>query len=227
MSEPLEGEVVGGGAGGAGGPGRPGPGRPGGHPRIPGGTPADRFKKLWLLPVVFGAAGVVLGVLVVIWPGHTVTALTYLFGVYLLITGVYRFVAAVQLHGVDPVARVVALVLAVLSVGFGVLCLVRPFHAAATLALVVGAFWLASGALSAFGGWQRARTTPGRSPSMAGGILAAIIGLLILAFPGASLVVLAWVLGCWLIFFGASALATGLAARRMLQRARNAPLYWP
>lgn len=221
-NEPLEGEVLGRGGSGGG----PRGGRPGGRPRIAGLEPG-RWKKFWLLPVVFGAAGVVLGVLVLIWPGHTVKALTYLFGAYLLLTGVYRLVAAVQLRGVDAVARVVALVLAVLSLGFGVLCLFRPFNAAASLALVVGAFWLASGALAAFGAWQRARRAPGRSPGLAGGVVAMIVGLLILAFPGASLVVLAWVLGLWLIFFGATALAAGLTARKLLERARHAALYWP
>ena len=53
------------------------------------------------------------------------------------------------------------------------------------------------------------------------------IGLLILLFPGASLVVLAWILGLWLIFFGATAVATGLAARKLLEKARSAVLYWP
>ncbi|HEX4792013.1 MAG TPA: DUF308 domain-containing protein [Actinospica sp.] len=227
MSDPLEGEVVEPGGAGGGERASRGGGRPGGHPRIPGGLEAGRWRRMWLLPMVFGSAGVALGVLMLIWPGHTVKALTYLFGVYLLITGIYRFIAAVQLRGVDAVARVVALVLAVLSVGFGVLCLARPFHAAASLALVVGAFWLASGALSVFGARQRARNAPGRSPSMAGGVVAMIVGLLILAFPGASLVVLAWVLGLWLIFFGFSALSAGLVARRVLERARSAALYWP
>jgi uncharacterized membrane protein HdeD (DUF308 family) len=226
MSEPLEGEVVDGG-GPAGGSGGPGGGRgSGGGPRI-GGLDLGRWRRMWLLPVGFGAAGAVLGLLMLIWPGHTVTALTYLFGAYLLLTGAYRFFAAMQLHGVDAVARVVALVLAALSVGFGVLCLFRPFHAAATLALVVGAYWLASGALSAFGARQRRRGAPGRSPGMAGGVFAMIVGLLILLFPGASLVVLAWILGLWLIFFGLSAVATGLAARKLLERVRDAAMYWP
>jgi uncharacterized membrane protein HdeD (DUF308 family) len=224
MSDPLEGEVVepGPGAGdGAGG------GRPGGHPLIP----ASRWRKMWLLPVLFGAAGMALGVLVLIWPGHTVKALTVLFGVYLLLTGGYRIVAAIQLHGVDPVARMVALVLAVLSVGFGVVCLAQPFKAASSLALVVGVFWLVSGALTAFGARQRARSTPGRSPGMTGGVFAMIVGVLIMLFPGTSLVVLAWILGLWLIFFGGTALATGLAARSLLAKvkevANTAALYWP
>jgi hypothetical protein len=134
VSEPLEGEVVGRG---------PAAQQGGDGSGVPGGTGAnsaaaaevvDRWRRKWLLPVIFGAAGVVLGVLVLVWPGHTVKALTVLFGVYLLITGGYRFVAALQLKGVDAVARVVALVLAVLSVGFGLVCLARPFNAAASLA---------------------------------------------------------------------------------------------
>lgn len=222
MSDPLEGEVVGPGAeAGAGG------GRPGGHPLIPAG----RWRKMWLLPVLFGAAGIALGVLVLIWPGHTVNALTVLFGVYLLLTGGYRLVAAIQLHGVDPVARMVALVLAVLSVGFGVVCLAQPFKAAASLALVVGLFWLVSGALTAFGARQRARSAPGRSPGMTGGVFAMVVGVLIMLFPGTSLVVLAWILGLWLIFFGGTALAAGLAARKLLAKvkevANTAALYWP
>ncbi|HET9167774.1 MAG TPA: DUF308 domain-containing protein [Actinospica sp.] len=226
MSEPLEGEVVGGGPGdGAGG------GRPGGHPRIPGPLDTGRFRKMWLLPVVFGSAGIVLGLLVLMWPGHTVKALTTLFGVYLLITGGYRFIAAIQLKDVDPVARVVALVLAVLSVGFGLVCLAQPFKAAATLALVVGVFWLVSGALTVFGARQRVRAALGRAPGMAGGVFAIVVGLLIMVFPGTSLVVLAWILGLWLIFFGATALATGLVARKLLNVAKDAvdkaALYWP
>jgi uncharacterized membrane protein HdeD (DUF308 family) len=216
--QPLEGEVVGHG---------PGPQDGGGRPGVAAAEVVDRWRRKWLYPVVFGAAGVVLGVLVLVWPGHTVRALTYLFGVYLLITGGYRLLAALQLKGVDAVARVVALVLAVLSVGFGVVCLAHPFNAAAGLALVAGAFWLASGGLTAFGAWQRHRSALGRTPGMTGGFLAMFIGLLILLFPGASLVVLAWILGLWLIFFGATAVATGLAARKLLERARSAVLYWP
>jgi uncharacterized membrane protein HdeD (DUF308 family) len=219
---PLEGEVVGHGPV----PQGDGGARPGGNGAA-AAEAVDRWRRKWLYPVVFGAAGVALGVLVLVWPGHTVRALTYLFGVYLLITGGYRLVAALQLKGVDAVARVVALVLAALSVGFGIVCLAHPFNAAATLALVVGAFWLASGALTAFGAWQRHRSALGRTPGMTGGFFAMFIGLLILLFPGASLVVLAWILGLWLIFFGATAVATGLAARKLLERARSAVLYWP
>jgi uncharacterized membrane protein HdeD (DUF308 family) len=138
-------------------------------------------------------------------------------------------VTAAQLKGVEPIARAVALVLAAISVVVGILCLVDPFTTASAFAVVVGAFWLATGAILVFGSRQR-RSRPnqrGRGPGMTGGVFAMLVGVLILLFPGASLVVLAWILGLWLIVFGASAIATGLTARRLLRGVAEAPLYWP
>lgn len=236
MSEPLSGRIVEpGDQSGADGP-LPGQGPGRGPGQGPGGLASllsSKWAKAWIVPVVFGAASVVLGVLVLVWPGHTVGALTILFGLYLLITGTYRFAAAVQLHGVDPIARVVALVLAVLSVAVGVVCLINPFTTASTFAFVAGAFWFAAGAITWLGARQRRVRGPGagpaigRGPGVAGGVFSMIIGVLIMLFPGASLVFLAVVLGCWLVFFGLSAIATGFTARRLLKNVRNAVLYWP
>jgi uncharacterized membrane protein HdeD (DUF308 family) len=220
MSEPVSGRIV---------EPQDAPGS-GGGPR-PAGLLSSRWAKAWIVPVIFGAVSVALGVLVLVWPGHTVGAMTVLFGLYLLVTGVYRFVSAIQLHGVDPIARAVALVLAALSAVIGVICLIDPFSTASTFAVVAGAFWLAAGAITFFGAWQRRGRggAAGRAPGLAGGggVFSMVIGVLIMLFPGASLVFLAAVLGCWLIFFGISAVATGLAARRLLKNVRSAVLYWP
>jgi uncharacterized membrane protein HdeD (DUF308 family) len=218
MSEPLTGRVV-----------QPGeaPGGGTGPRRI--GLLSPKWARAWIVPLLFGGASVLLGVLVLAWPGHTVGALTALFGLYLLITGVYRFISAIQLHGVDPVARVVALVLAAISAVVGVVCLADPFSTASAFALVAGVFWLATGAITWFGSRQRRGrgSEAGRRAGSAGGVFAMVIGVLILLFPSASLVFLAVVLGCWLIFFGFSAIGTGLVARRLLKNVRTAALYWP
>jgi len=161
--------------------------------------------------------------------GTPFTAASRYTHVYLEHEGGYRFVAAIQLHGVDPVARVVALVLAALSIGVGVVCLIDPFSTASSFAVVAGAFWFAAGAITWFGSWQRRGhdVAAGRAPGFAGGVFSMIIGILIMLFPKSSLLFLAVVLGCWLIFFGISAFATGLAARRLLKNVERAVLYWP
>ena len=227
MSEPLSGRIVepGSGPGPDGGPG----GGPGDGPGAGRGGLPRRWARAWIVPTVFGAVSVALGVLVLVWPGHTVGALTVLFGLYLLMTGAYRFVAAIQLRGIEPVARAVALVLSALSVVVGLVCLADPFTTASTFAVVAGAFWLAAGAISMLGARQRRGRAQqaGRVPGMTGGVFSIIVGVLIILFPGTSLLFLAVVLGLWLIFFGFSALATGLTARRLLKNASTGVLYWP
>jgi uncharacterized membrane protein HdeD (DUF308 family) len=187
------------------------------------------LARAWVAPVLFGGASVVLGGLILVWPGHTVGALAVLFGLYLLLTGIYRFATAIQLRRVEPVARSVALVLSVLSVAVGVVCLIDPFKTASAFAVAVGAFWLAAGAISILGARQRRRRPlqAGRAPGRAGGVFSMVVGVLIILFPGASLVFLAAVLGVWLIFFGLSSLATGLVARKLLKSAATAAQYWP
>jgi uncharacterized membrane protein HdeD (DUF308 family) len=196
----------------------------------PGAVPSG-WSKAWLVPVVFGVLSVALGILLLAWPGHTIGAMTVLIGLYLLVVGGYRFVHAIHLHEVEPVARVVALVLAVLSVGVGVVCLIDPFNTASAFAMVVGAFWLAAGAITVLGSRQRrARRNPlqlGRSPGAAGGYTSMIIGLLIVLFPHASLLFLAIVLGLWSLIVGLSAIATGLVVRSLLKNVAAAVLYWP
>ncbi|HEV2637903.1 MAG TPA: DUF308 domain-containing protein [Actinocrinis sp.] len=221
MSEPLSGRIVDEGSG----PRVPDPGPGAG----PGGGPAPRWQRLWVVPVVFGTASVVLGLLVLFWPRHSINALTILFGLYLLITGAYRAITSVQLHGVDPLARAVALVLSALSIVVGLICLADPFNGASKFAVVAGAFWLASGAIMMLGARQRrAALGPGaRGASMAGGGFAFVVGLLIVLFPGASLLFLAVVLGIWLLVVGLSALTAGLTARRLLKNVAHAALYWP
>jgi uncharacterized membrane protein HdeD (DUF308 family) len=224
VSEPLSGRIVDEGSGprdpGSGSSPGPGPGA---------GGPKARWQRLWLVPVLFGLASIALGLLVLFWPKHSISALTVLFGLYLLITGAYRAVTAVQLRGVDPLARAVALVLAALSIVVGLVCLADPFSGASMFAVVVGAFWLASGAIMVLGARQRrlAAGTGVRGASMAGGVFAMVVGLLIILFPGTSLLFLAIVLGVWLVVVGVSALTAGLTARRLLKNAAHSALYWP
>jgi uncharacterized membrane protein HdeD (DUF308 family) len=58
-----------------------------------------------------------------------------------------------------------------------------------------------------------ARDRSGRGWAMAGGLLAVLAGIVVLVYPGISLVSLAVVLGIWLIVYGAMGIMAALQLR--------------
>jgi uncharacterized membrane protein HdeD (DUF308 family) len=60
---------------------------------------AERERiRHWVLLAVLGAAGIVVGVLAIAWPGITVWVLALLVGIRLLIWGVIQLTIAFQLR---------------------------------------------------------------------------------------------------------------------------------
>lgn len=68
------------------------PGSPGTHP-VPSLLP-----HLWKSALLSGILSIVLGVLVLAWPGISILVAAVAFGVYLLITGIAQVVFAFSLH---------------------------------------------------------------------------------------------------------------------------------
>lgn len=213
-----------GGAGGAGGPGNPNRSADGTDYR----RDPDRWASVWRIPVVFGVLSIALGVTVLVWPGHTIGALTVMFGIFLLVAGIYRFAHAFHLRGGDTGSRVVAVILGLLAVLLGIVCLINPFATASAFAVVVGVFWMVAGLIMIFAGWRRQDipTRGARAVTIITGVCNVIIGLLVEFFPELGLLFMALLLGFYLVFLGISAITTGLAVRRMLKDTPTSALYW-
>lgn len=186
------------------------------------------WANVWRIPVIFGVLSAALGVAVLVWPGHTIGALTIMFGFFLLIIGGYRFAHAFHLRGGDTGSRVAAVVLGLLAVLLGIVCLIDPFTTASVFAIVVGAFWMVAGVITIFAGWRRRGipTRTGRAATILIGVFNLLIGLLIEFFPVLGLLFMAVLLGCYLVFTGITAITTGLAVRRMLEDVQTSALYW-
>ena len=176
------------------------------------GAQLARLGNSWSWSVTFGVLTLLAGILVLGWPGTSILALAVVLGVWLLVVGVYRLVAALSVDDTRGGGRALMALLGVLAILVGILCLARPFQTATALALLLGAFWVVSGVIELFHGLVG--DVSGRGWAVAGGLLSVIAGIVVLAYPGASLVVLAWLFGIWLIVLGAMTVAAGLAARR-------------
>ncbi|MER6784691.1 DUF308 domain-containing protein [Streptomyces sp. NPDC000658] len=202
----------------------PGPDpRPSGGPDLgfaaAGGDPAAALAVLgrswtWIL----GSAVVtfVPGILILVWPDETLHVLAVLIGLYLLATGLFRFVASFA--GEDGGARVTGLLLSVLYVVAGVLCLRNPLQTIAALSLIVGALWLVSGIVTLFTALAT-KDMPHRGVVLGAAALAVVAGIVVLALPTESARALTRLLGLWLVLLALVEAAVAFAWRAALRRA--------
>ena len=61
-------------------------------------TPPSLLQHLWKSTLLSGILAVVLGILVLTWPGITIVIAAIFFGAYLLITGIAQVIFAFSLH---------------------------------------------------------------------------------------------------------------------------------
>lgn len=124
---------------------------------------AEGTTDWWL--VLMGIAGIVAGVLAVVWPGITALALLLLVGAWAVITGGLEIVVAYRLRRQIEGEWLLALDGA-LSIAFGLLVLFVPTAGALAVVWLIGAFAIASGVMLvalAFRLRARQQTAQGRS----------------------------------------------------------------
>jgi uncharacterized membrane protein HdeD (DUF308 family) len=100
-----------------------------------------------------------------------------------------------------------------LSILVGLLCLRQPLQTIMILGLLIGATWVVGGIVTvvrAFGG----QSEQSHGWTMTSGILSTIGGVVILVYPGISLVAIIWFLGVVLVVTGAVFVIGGFVARR-------------
>ena len=164
----------------------------------------------WLL--TFGIITVLAGVLALVWPGRTLVVVAVLFGLQLVWAGAFRFVAAFAVEGADGTTRVLWALLGVLSFLFGLYALRHVLVTVAALALLLGIFWIVNGLIEIFTALSdRARGR--RGWAIGSGLLGVLAGIVVLVYPGISLVTLAVVLGIWLIVYGAMGIVSAFQLR--------------
>ncbi|MFJ9740945.1 HdeD family acid-resistance protein [Streptomyces sp. NPDC101166] len=186
-----------------------------------GGAPGDPAQFLavlgrsWLWLLGSAIATLVPGVIVLVWPEGTLHVLAVLIGLYLLATGVFRFVGAFARD--DHGERLPGLLLAVLYVLGGVLCLRNPLQTIAALSLIVGAVWLVSGIVTLYTA-VAAKNLPHRGIVIGAAALAVVAGVVVLALPTESARALTRLLGLWLVLLGLVEVAIALAWRAAVRR---------
>jgi uncharacterized membrane protein HdeD (DUF308 family) len=189
-------------------------------PRL-SGDPADmlgRVGRHWGWVLFFGVITLVLGILALAWPGHTLIAIAVVFGVQLVVMGIFRFVASFAYPDLSSGTRVLYALLGVLSLIIGLYALRHVLITIVALALLLGIFWVVNGTTELFTAISQ-RELPNRGWNIFAGILGIIAGFILLVYPSISVLTLAIVVGIWLIVYGMMLISVASQMRSLARRA--------
>jgi uncharacterized membrane protein HdeD (DUF308 family) len=153
---------------------------------------------LWLLGL--GIAAVVVGVIVLVWPHQTVRVVGVLFGIYLLVSGIFEIILAFAPD--EPGSfRFLSVITGVFSILLGLISFRGAAESILLLALWIGFSWLITGITRAVAAGSTPYM-PYRGWQIFGGIVLAIGGIVIIVSPLHSVLALAVLSGIWLIIIG-------------------------
>ncbi|MFE6892469.1 HdeD family acid-resistance protein [Streptomyces sp. NPDC057694] len=193
-------------------------------PQAPHQTPADGggpsgdqgplgrlAQNAWQAVLLMGVASLVLGVLVLVWPGASLWAAGVLFGIYLVVSGVFQLVSAFGSH-VTTGLRIVAFISGAVSVLLGLFCFRGAMQSTLLLALWIGIGWLFRGITQTVAAASD-RTVPARGWQIFLGVVTALAGIVLIDSPFESVAVLTLVGGLWLLVVGVVEIVTAFAVR--------------
>jgi uncharacterized membrane protein HdeD (DUF308 family) len=163
-------------------------------------APPAMLQHLWKSALLSGILAVILGILVLAWPGKTIIVAAIIFGAYLLVTGIAQVVFAFSLH-VSAGGRVLLFISGAASLILAVLCFRSLQDSILLLAIWIGVGFIFRGVATAVSAISDP-TLPGRWWEIFIGGITLLAGVIVLASPFESIATLTLVVGIWLIVIG-------------------------
>lgn len=177
--------------------------------------------QLWKLTLVSGVLTVILGAMVLAWPGPSILVAATLFGFFLLASGFLELYVAFTLPRLAA-ARVLLFITGALSF---VLAMLSFRHFGDTYAVLLLSLWIGIGFI--FQGVAEVavaiseRDLPGRGWFVVLGIISVMAGGVVLVWPLHSIVVLALVTGVCLVLIGVIQIVGSFQIRRDARAVRE------
>jgi uncharacterized membrane protein HdeD (DUF308 family) len=174
----------------------------------------DIIRNLWKSMLAWGVLTLIFGVIILAWPGISILAAATLFGVYLAVSGIAQIVSAFA-HEVSAGSRVMWFISGALSLVLSVFAFREFSHGSAIwlLAIWIGVGFVFQGTAETVVAISYPEL-PARGWHIFLGILSIIAGMVVLAWPFDSILVLAVVTGAWLVVIGISQIVWALIARK-------------
>ena len=167
----------------------------------------------WWLALLIGVLAIVAGIIVILKPSNSLSTLAVVFGIFILIDGIFEIVGAIA---GDTESRGLLAVIGALSVIAGVLLIRHPLGGVRAVALLLGIWLIAAGVVRLIGAFAY----PGnRIWRIVTALVLGIFGIVIVSEPHIGYATLAVIAGICFILYGIGMLAVGWAMHAL----REAP----
>jgi uncharacterized membrane protein HdeD (DUF308 family) len=161
-----------------------------------------------------GVAALAFGILTLVWPGITLTALVVLVGAFLLVDGIGVLVAVASGDRAPGSRWGLALVQGIAGVVAGILTFIWPGITALALLYLIAAWAVVTGALEVAAAVSLRKLIENEWALVARGVLSVLFGVLLAVFPGAGALALTWLIGAFAIVYGVVALGQAIGRWR-------------
>jgi uncharacterized membrane protein HdeD (DUF308 family) len=171
----------------------------------------------WWVVVLRGVAAVLFGLAAIAWPGITLAVLILLYGAYALADGVLALVAALASRqpGDFPWGMLLA---GLAAIAAGVLTFLWPGLSALVLVYLIAGWAIVRGVFEIVTAVALRKEIDNEWLLAASGALSVLLGIFLVAAPGAGAIALLWVIGAFAVVAGILMIALGFRLKGANER---------
>ena len=171
-----------------------------------------QLVRNWWVLALRGLLGVLFGLAAFVWPGLTLAALVLLYGAYALVDGVFAVFTALAYAGKTERWWVV-LLQGIIGIAAGLVTFAWPSITALALIYLIAAWAIVTGVLEIAAAVRLRKEISAEWMLGLSGALSVLLGLLIMARPGAGALAFVWLLASYAIVYGVLLIALAFRLR--------------
>lgn len=173
----------------------------------------ESLARSWWVLMLYGVISVLFGLSALIWPGTTVIAITWAFGIMALAEGVTSLVGLFSRDVRIP--KWLLLIYALASIVFGFLGIVHPAVVASVLLVFLAAWLVVAGIYRIILAIRIRKHIQGEWMIALSGVLAIVLGVLFFSYPAAGLLTLAIWIGAAALIYGVLQILASFQLRKL------------
>lgn len=168
--------------------------------------------KHWWHVALRGFLALLFGILLFAWPGIALFVFAIIFGAYVFVDGIFTLVAAIN-YKAGAGKRTWLFIRGILGIIVGIITLCLPAVTEIALILIIGAWALIAGIMELSFAFTAVKETGAKWLFAISGILAIILGILLLIRPIAGIIAVIWFIGAYALMAGIVLIILGFRLR--------------